>query len=149
MRQPAARHPLGWLGQQPGFRDLSDRAERLLVLQSDLQGCAPMLGLQVLGIENETLLVGAAGAAAAAKLRQMEPSILGCLRARGWPIAKIRFRPRSRGTVPTPPPPRIKPPIPDAALSALEALEASASTPALRDAIAALLRTQARQRHER
>jgi len=149
MSSNAPRHPLGWLGQQPGFRDLTDRARRLLDLQADLQACAPALGLQVLGVEEETLLVGAQGAAAAAKLRQMEPSILACLRGRGWQLAKVRFRPRSRGTAPPPPAPRIKPPIPEAALEQLRALAQSTDSPALREALDALLRSQARQRHQR
>lgn len=143
------RHPLGWLGQQPGFRELTDRARRLLDLQSDLQACAPALGLLVLGVEEETLLVGAAGAAAAAKLRQMEPSILGCLRAKGWTLARIRFRPRSQGGAPRAPAPRIKPPIPDAALEDLRTLAEHTESDALRTALAQLLRTQARQRRQR
>lgn len=149
MTASAPRHPLRWLGQQPGFRDLTDRAERLLALQRDLQGCAPALGLLVLGVEEETLLVGASGAAAAAKLRQMEPSILACLRGRGWPLVKIRFRPKSMGTTTPRPAPRIKPPIPDAALAQLHELSESVSTPALREALASLLRSQARQRRGR
>ncbi|GAA4402161.1 hypothetical protein [Quisquiliibacterium transsilvanicum] len=149
MSSNAPRHPLGWLGQQPGFKELTDRARRLLDLQADLQLCAPALGLQVLGVEEETLLVGAQGAAAAAKLRQVEPSILACLRARGWQLAKVRFRPRSRGSVPPPPAPRIKPPIPEAALEQLRALAESTASPALRQALDDLLRSQARQRRQR
>lgn len=149
MTAPFPRHPLRWLGQQPGFRELADRADRLLALQRDLQACASAMELQALGVEGETLLVGARGAAAAAKLRQMEPSILACLRARGWPLAKIRFRPRSAGTTAAPPPPRVKPPIPDDAIARLRELAEGASAPALRDAIDGLLRTQARQRRGR
>jgi hypothetical protein len=140
---------LRWLAQQPGFRDVADRADRLLALQRDLQACASALELQALGVDGETLLVGARGAAAAAKLRQMEPSILACLRARGWPLARIRFRPRSAGTTAAPPPPRARPPIPDEALAGLRDLAQKAATPALRDAIDGLLRTQARQRRAR
>lgn len=149
MTAPTPRHPLGWLGQQPGFRELTDRAQRLLALQRDLHGCAPASNLQVLGVEADTLLVGAPGAAAAAKLRQMEPSILACLRARGWALERIRFRPSTRGTTAAPPPPRLKPPIPAQALEGLRALSEQASTPALREALSALLRTQARQRRGR
>jgi hypothetical protein len=149
MSSNAPRHPLGWLGQQPGFRELTDRARRLLDLQADLQACAPALGLQALGVEEQTLLVGAPGAAAAAKLRQMEPTILACLKGRGWQLERIRFRPRSRGSAPPAPAPRIKPPIPEAALEQLRALAESTGSPALRQALADLLRSQARQRRQR
>lgn len=149
MTVQSPRHPLRWLGQHPGFRELAGRADRLLALQEDLNACCASIDLQALGVDGETLLVGARGAAAAAKLRQMEPSILACLRARGWPLTRLRFRPRSAGSVAAQPPPRIKPPIPEDALERLRELARGTPESGLKDAIDALLRTQARQRRER
>ena len=52
------------------------------------------LALIALGLENDELLVGAPSAAAAAKLRQLAPSITSALVARGWKVKRIRFRPQ-------------------------------------------------------
>lgn len=149
MIQNPPRHPLGWLGQQSSFRELTDRAQRLLALQGDLQLCLPALPVTVLALENDTLVVGAAGAAAAAKLRQMEPSVLAKLRSRGWTLSRIRFRPRPAGSAPPRPAPRIKAPIPETALVGLQALAEQASSPPLQQALQQLLRTQERQRRLR
>jgi len=80
--QQRARHALGWLEQQPEFLDAARKAERLLQLQADLRESAQGLELTALGIEGEDLLVGTSGAGAAAKLRQLAPSITRALQAR-------------------------------------------------------------------
>ncbi len=149
MTPTPSRHPLGWLGQQPSFRELTDRAERLLALQGDLQLCLPAQQVTVLALEDDTLVVAAAGSAAAAKLRQMAPSVLAGMRARGWSLARIRFRPRPPGSAPPRPAPRIKAPIPETALAGLQAPSQQVANPALQQALEQLLRTQERQRRLR
>jgi hypothetical protein len=146
MNRVAPRHALGWLEQQAEFRALTDRAERLLELQADLRACAPGLALTALGLENDELLVGAPSAAAAAKLRQLAPSITSALVARGWKVKRIRFRPQPGSLGPVPPRHRMKDPIPADALAGLEALAEQASDPALKEALAHLVKTHRRRR---
>lgn len=149
MNPTPSKHPLGWLGQEPSFKALTDRAQQLLALQGDLHLCVPAIALTALSLDKGTLVVAASGAAAAAKLRQIEPSVLACLRARGWTLSKIRFRPRPAGSVAPPPAPRPRAPIPEHALAGLAALSEQASDPALREALERLLQRQARQRRPR
>ncbi|MCL4747681.1 MAG: hypothetical protein KJZ83_20040 [Burkholderiaceae bacterium] len=140
MKRTASRNVLGWLEQQAEFGALADRAERLLALQSDLCACAPSHSLVAMGITNEALLVGTANASTAAKLRQLEPSIVGALRDRGWQIKRIRFRPQPPGANASKPAAAIKPPIPPSALGGLADLREEVSNPALKEALTNLLR---------
>lgn len=133
------RHPLGWLERQPEFRSVADRASQLLALQADLRSCAQARTLTALGLEGDTLLVGTAGAAAAAKLRQVAPTIVAHLASRGWRVAQVRFRPMPAGSVAPAPVPQERAPIPERALSDLRALADQSSSPALKEAIAGLL----------
>lgn len=139
-RPTPPRHPLGWLEQSPGFRALTDRAQRLLALQSDLAQCAPARGLSALELEDGTLVVGTPGAAAAAKLRQLEPTIVGHLAARGWNVRRIRFRPMPVGMVAPLPPLQPRGPIPADALRALQAMSSEAANESLRAALERLVR---------
>jgi hypothetical protein len=140
MKRTAPRNVLGWLEQQSEFRALVDRAERLLALQADLSACTPSHSLVAMGIENETLLVGTPTTSMAAKLRQMEPSIVAALRDRGWQIKRIRFRPQPPGSRQARPPAPLKAPIPSSALAGLSRLCEEASSPALKEALTNLLR---------
>jgi hypothetical protein len=144
--QQRARHALGWLEQQPEFLDAARKAERLLQLQADLRESAQGLELTALGIEGEDLLVGTAGAGAAAKLRQLAPSITRALQARGWQVMRIRFRPQPTAQSNRTPRHRPKTPIPDPALDQLQALCENASAETLKRALTHLIQTQRRQR---
>jgi hypothetical protein len=50
----------------------------------------------VVSFERSQLVVGAAHAAVAAKVRQIEPSLLAALQKRGWQVDAIRFKPHWR-----------------------------------------------------
>ena len=140
MTPSAPRHPLGWLERQPEFQALTDRAARLLALQTDLRQCAQARGLTALGLEDDTLVAGTPGAAAAAKLRQLEPTIVAHLVQRGWNVRRIRFKPMPIGSIAPPMPISPKAPIPPDALESFRALGESASNPGLKAAVDALLR---------
>ena len=143
MRPNAPRHALGWLDQEAGFRALADRAQRLLALQEDLRRSAAGLELTALGVEHDCLLVGTPGAAVAAKLRQMEPTIVEDLYSRGWQIKRIRFRPQPKaGSAAARFEARAA--IPASALARLGDLAKETSSPALKEALANLLRGQRR-----
>lgn len=138
------RNAIGWLEARPEFRTLTDRAARLLALQADLRRCAPARALTALGVEGDTLLVGTAGAAAAAKMRQLEPTIVTHLVAHGWTIRRVQFRPLPVGAVA---PRALEIPradIPPSALAQFEAISEEASSPVLKQALANLLRTRSR-----
>lgn len=140
MTPSAPRHALGWLERQPEFQALTDRAARLLALQTDLRQCAQARGLTALGLEDDTLVAGTPGAAAAAKLRQLEPTIVAHLVHRGWNVKRIRFKPMPIGSVAPPMPISPKAPIPPGALEDFRALAEIAASPGLRAAVDALLR---------
>ena len=140
MKRTASRNALGWLEQQADFRALADRAERLLALQTDLGACAPSHSLVAMGITNETLLVGTTNASTAAKLRQLEPSIVAALCDRGWQIKRIRFRPQPPGANASRPAAALKAPIPASALGGLASLREEVSNPALKEALTNFLR---------
>jgi len=145
MTTTPARHALGWLEGQRDFRTLTDRASRLLALQQDLRSCAAARALVALGLEDDTLLAGTPGAAAAAKLRQLEPSIVAHLAARGWKVRRIRFRPMPAGAVAPAPAPAERAPIPASALAGFAALSSQAASPALKDALEHLLHRRGRR----
>ena len=140
MKRTAPRSALGWLEDQAEFRALADRAERLLALQADLSAVSPAHSLVAMGVENEALMVGTPNASMAAKLRQLEPSIVAALRDRGWQIKRIRFRPQPPGAAGSRPPPRLKAPVPTEALKGLAQLREEASSPALKEALTNFLR---------
>jgi len=146
MNRTAPSLAIGWLEQQAEFRMLADRAAKLLDLQADLRRCAPDLALTVLGLDAEELLAGALNAPAAAKLRQLAPSIVHALRDRGWQVKRIRFRPQPASQSVSPPAPRTKDPIPVQALAELEMLAEAATSAALKEALAHLVRSRRRQR---
>jgi hypothetical protein len=99
-RRPAAparaRNAEAWLRAEPGFAALREQAARLADLQADLARCVPGLGLVAVALERDLLVVGAAHAAVAAKVRQVEPTIVAALAQRGWAIRRIRFKPQWR-----------------------------------------------------
>lgn len=144
MKRTAPRNALAWLENQDEFRALADRAERLLALQADLSTVCPSHSLVAMGIENEALVAGTPNASTAAKLRQLEPSIVAALRDRGWQIKRIRFRPQPPGAAGTRPPTRLKTPVPADALQRLARLREEASSPALKEALTNFLRDHPR-----
>jgi hypothetical protein len=146
MKPGPPRHALGWLEQQAEFRALTDRAQQLLALQADLRRCAPGLTLIAMGVENDELLVGAPSAATAAKLRQLAPSITTALQGLGWQVKRMRFRPQPGAQGAAAPRHREKAPIPPDALDRLMVLSEQASDPALKEALANLVKGHRGQR---
>ncbi len=99
-------------------------------------------------LANQILVVTAGSPAVAARLRQFEPSLIEGLRARGWLVGRIRFRPIAIHDIPPAPPPRIKTPISAAALKELETLDDTGMNPDLQLALRAFLRRQKGYREE-
>jgi hypothetical protein len=93
---PRTRNASAWLRNEPVFAALGEHAARLMALQADLERAMPGLGLVAVALERDTLVVGAAHAAVAAKVRQIGPTVLASLARRGWKIEKIRFKPQWR-----------------------------------------------------
>ena len=102
----------------------------------------PRLALKPLKLANQILVVTAGSPAVAARLRQFEPSLVDGLRARGWLVGRIRFRPIAVHDVAPAPPPRIKEPVSDAVLAGIEGLDGSGMNPELQAAMAAFVRRQ-------
>lgn len=142
MNRTAPSLVIGWLEQQVEFRSLAARAATLLDLQADLRRCAPGLALTVLDLDGGELLVGAPNAPAAAKLRQLAPSIVRAMQDRGWQVKRIRFRPQPASFEISPPPARIKDAIPAQVLCELEALGEATKNAALKEALANLVRSR-------
>lgn len=134
------RDPLPALSFLKGT-DLWSTYERLSALERDLQQLQPRLGLKPLKLANQILVVTAGSAAVAARLRQFEPSLVEGLRARGWLVGRIRFRPIAIHDV-APPQVRTKEAISAASLDALQSLEATEMNPELSAALSSFVRRQ-------
>jgi len=134
MKPTAARHAVRWLEREPGFARLGEQAARLVELQAELTRQAPTLALTVIALERDQLVVGAPHAAVAARLRQMEPSLVAALARRGWRIERIRFKPQWR-PVPGPPPRAAKSAPGAAAIAEIRALSERVDDPRLRAAL--------------
>jgi hypothetical protein len=96
MKPLKSKQAITWLRTEPGFARLGEQAARLAALQVDLKQSMPTLTLSVIALEKDTLVVGAAHAAVAAKVRQLEPTLIAALARRGWKIDRIRFKPQWR-----------------------------------------------------
>lgn len=83
------------LRQDPTTGGLLPTAERLLQLQQDLNLLLPAgtaASCEVYVSSGDTLIVSAASAALAGKLRQMVPSLIAGLTQRGWKVNAIQLR---------------------------------------------------------
>jgi hypothetical protein len=122
--------------------DLWSAYQRLSALERDLQQIQPRLALKPLKLANQILVVTAGSPAVAARLRQFEPSLVEGLRARGWLVGRIRFRPIAVHDVPPPPPARIKEPVSPTVLKELETLDDAGMNPELQAALSSFVRRQ-------
>jgi hypothetical protein len=84
-------------------------------------------------IKDGTLTLLTGHSALAARLRHLEPGLVGQLQQRGWPVQKLRIKVQPRTAAPAPPPP--KPPLSTAALTSLRALSAVLGTSPLQDSL--------------
>lgn len=135
------REPLPALSFLKGT-DLWSTYQRLSALEKDLQQLQPRLALKPLKLANQILVVTAGSSAVAARLRQFEPSLTEGLRARGWLVGRIRFRPIAIHDAPQPPPARTKEPVSPAVLEGLETLNDAGMNPALQLALREFVRRQ-------
>ena len=141
------RDPLPALSFLQGS-DLWSTYQRLSALEKDLQQIQPRLALKPLKLANQILVVTAGSSAVAARLRQFEPSLIEGLRARGWLVGRIRFRPIAVHDTPPTPAPRAKEPVSAAVLDELQTLEDDEMNPELRAALQAFVRRQKSYRKE-
>ncbi|HVL57435.1 MAG TPA: DciA family protein [Burkholderiaceae bacterium] len=144
MKPLRARHALDWLHAEPAFNRVGDHGRRMLDLQADVSRLLPSLQLTVVALAQDVLVVAAPSAAAAAKLRQHEPSLIDGLAASGWKVNRIRFKPQMR--VPAPgaarrPP---KPGLPAAAIADLDRLAMQMRDSPLKRALTNFARRQRR-----
>jgi hypothetical protein len=117
-----ARHALDWLHAEPNFTRVEDHGRMMLDLQADVARLLPSLQLTVVALAQDVLVLAAPNAAAAAKLRQHEPSLIGGLAASGWKVNRIRFKPQLRPPMPAAARRADKPPLPAAAIADLDRL---------------------------
>lgn len=105
--------------------------KQLMALEDDLRRVQPSLALRPVKLDKQVLTVTAASAAAAARVRQFEPSLLAGLRARGWLVNRIRFRAQTSLIFAAPggvsgtqgiAPPVVKAPVADRAVDAVDDL---------------------------
>jgi hypothetical protein len=122
--------------------DLWSVYQRLSALEKDLQQIQPSLALKPLKLANQVLVVTAGSPAVAARVRQFEPSLVEGLRARGWLVGRIRFRPIAVHDIPPPPKARSKEPVSGAVLTELEKLDATGMNRELKAALDSFVRRQ-------
>lgn len=133
-----ARPVLSWLSTEPGFARLGEQADRLARLQEDVARALPGMALTVVAFEQGRLVVGAAHAAVAAKVRQVEPTLIAALKRRGWSVDTVKFKPQWR------PPPLVRvstKETPDAGgVVRVAELSLAVTHPKLREALARMAR---------
>ncbi len=84
------------LKRDPRFQSLQVHLQTLTELQSMLDQQWPQMRLKVRNLKDGTLSLSAGSAAQAARLRQIEPSILSALQTQGREITRISFKPQTR-----------------------------------------------------
>ncbi len=145
MSAPAQRAAIDWLQTEPAFQGLASKISGMVELQALLNRAYPHGAVEVLSLEGDTLVVAAGHSAAAARLRQLAPSVVNAMQSRGVRVSQLRVRTR-RGADGDPrrQPPAPRAPIPASALEALHTLRQEARSDSLRDALGALLRQHRR-----
>jgi hypothetical protein len=96
------------LNRSDAYAALRAGVEQVAALRHDLGGLLPDYlanNIEPGFIKDGVLTLFTAHNALAARLRQVEPRLLGDLQARGWPITALKLRVRPQ---PVPEPPRIK-----------------------------------------
>jgi hypothetical protein len=119
---------------------VTQHAERLLALQQLFEVIAPPALAQYCRVANfkqGKLVLHAANALIAAKLRQVVPSLSDEFSNRGWKVTAIQVAVQQWGDEPQKPPQVA--PLPPAARARLAAFARSAADPKLRDAVEHLL----------
>lgn len=146
MKSALARPAASWLDAEAGFRLLASRVDRLVALQARLAEAYPQIPLSVVSLDGETLVVGTPGAAWAARLRQMAPSLLAVLQQDCAQVNRIRIVPQRRGGQPARPVAAPRGAVPAPALADLARLMTGIEASALKQALANLIRRQRQAR---
>ncbi|MEY3664746.1 MAG: hypothetical protein RLZZ153_928 [Pseudomonadota bacterium] len=143
----APRSAIEWLDQESNFRELAQRVAGLARLQGQLNASGGLrFPIQVLAVENDTLVVATRSASQAALLRQQAPSLLAAMRQRGTDLREVRVRVRPDLHPRTAARPGIRKPIPEHTLSELSAIAAHSGESHLAQALERLIRHQRRPR---
>ena len=121
MQASVPKQVLDWLSTEPAYRNAAAQIDTLLRIEAALRKAAPELALAVVAIQGETLIAATKSAAAAAKCRQLEPSLLAAVQETTAKVNRIRFRPQ-RSSRKTLPPIAPRQPIPERTLAALAEL---------------------------
>lgn len=137
-RPPPARTAIDWLGANDAFRAASAQGARLLEFQRALDRAADGLPLTVVAFAAGVATVAARNAAAAAKLRQSEPTLRERLAAEGWTIERFRIRAEPPRWQARPAPRRVKGTIPAAGVRAVAQLAQAVDEGALKEALSRL-----------
>lgn len=144
-RGPGAKrggqHALAWLGEDPAFSALRSQGETLSQLAQALKACRPEAALEVVALRDGVLTLATPEASGAARLRQIGPSLVAALKAKGWRIDSLRIKPRWQGA-----PPRRRKTIVSPPGSALDEIQRLAQTVQHPGLGAALARLAARHR---
>ncbi|MGI4812859.1 MAG: DciA family protein [Janthinobacterium lividum] len=99
-RRKSAARPLApavreVLESSEGFSHLRSGVERVLALNADLSAALPDYlreRVTAAGIRDGVLVVLTQHGALAARLRQIEPTLVAHLQNRGWPVERLRMR---------------------------------------------------------
>ena len=147
-RNPLMSRPIDSLHTDPVFRELASRLASMVELQAMVSAAYPQAPLTVLSLSDEgTLAIAARNAAEAARLRQIEPSLVDSLRRRGAAVSRLRIRTRRTAAESARlPPPALRSPIPDSALAEFAKLGETSASDSLKRALAQLVRHQREER---
>jgi hypothetical protein len=124
MQPSTPKQVLDWLSAEPAYRNAAAQIDTLVRIEAALRRAAPELALAVVAIQGETLIAATRSAAAAAKCRQLEPSLLAAVQETTAKVNRIRFRPQ-RSSRKTLPPVAPRQAIPEGALAAFAELGAA------------------------
>ena len=142
-RPPAFRAPrtaADWLGASDALREATARNARLIDLQRAIDAATGgTVRLTAIALAGGVATVTAPGAAAAAKFRQLEPTLRARLQAAGWAIERFHIRTQPPRFAERPPR-RVKPPIPAGGLDALDHLARSTENGPMKEALTRLLK---------
>lgn len=126
---------LDWLHTDPSFASVGEQARALETLTALVRSVLPGQPVSVIAYDRDRVVIGAAHAAWAARIRQVEPSLITALRAAGWTVNSIRFKPLWQAQE-TASPRRIKSAPGEQAMAEVSALVQRIEHPGLREALA-------------
>lgn len=135
-----ARSVASWLDTESGFRALAARVDRLVALQARLAAACPRVPMTVVSLDEQTLTVMTPSAAWAGRLRQMAPTLLTVVRQDCGQVSRIRIVPQRRASAAMRAAGAPRAPLPPRALADLAQLMAEVEGPALKQALANLVR---------